>query len=426
MNSFYHITAKIAKEKYLKFKARLEKSISSGNFDSFSTKKKNKWVSRVEKYRLKLEHLNLKKGTLVAGSVLTATAVAAQQVPNYEKGSTLLLSTPTNNVAIANLDDDPDFEILFSTDAGSFVVEKDGSRTNPTALSNVTGDFVLGDLDGDGVDDVLYERNYILYRSFNDGYGAFSSPGCIGYIGTAPNKDIEIVDFDSDGDNDIVWAQGNNSIYFKESTGGGEFEDAITLYAAPYQLHEIEIADLDEDGDMDIVTKETEQYYYGSPYYTFFDRDVVKSIVNTTDGVGVPTLGTTNTIYTAFRYGQIGELALADLDGDENIDAVFDSSEFGKYYLNTANGNHPSQNSIGFSNDENYYLNYSGVSDFKVTDFDQDGDLDVLVSGDSYVPYLLVNTGSSFNSFYLNLGGGYGEFSYSDISLAIGDLDDDG
>ncbi|MEQ8628044.1 FG-GAP-like repeat-containing protein [Ekhidna sp.] len=427
MNSFYHFTIKIAREKYLKFKSRLEKNIASGKFETFSRKKKNHWISRVEKYRLRCEGLMVPaRGMMVAGSVLSASTLSAQNPKFFEKSNDLLLASSTNDVVVANFDEDADFEILFLRDVGGTIVEKDGSSTTPSQLNSLTSNFVVGDLDADGVDDIVYNNGAALYHVMNDGLGNFSSPISLGTAGVVSNMDIEIVDFDSDGDNDIVWANGTASIvYMLENTGSSFDFTSLTSFEDPIQ--EIEVADLDDDGDMDLITLQEEEYYLSEPYYSYYYIDVIKSWTNQTDAQGIPSFGIGTTIETvSYRSYYFDKLGIVDIDGDGDNDLLFEYYNYGGGYLNVESGNHPSQNTIGFSNTVSEYIVYNNFEDIEPIDFDGDGDMDVLVSPNSYNPYFLRNDEMSFEIYSLQDGSGYGNFSYSSIELAVGDLDDDG
>ncbi|MEQ6169013.1 FG-GAP-like repeat-containing protein [Ekhidna sp. MALMAid0563] len=432
--NIYQITAKIAKEKYLKLRNRLEKSIASGRFDSLSRKKKDALINNVEKQRLKLDKFGL-KGALAAGSLLVAGAANAQDPEFFGKSGVNAFAGSSNQGEAANLDGDADLEIILSTSTGGVILNGNYSSgftsVAPTALSGMTGDFIFGDFDGDDIPDLAFKNGVSLDVALNDGSGGFASTNAVtsGTIG-----DMIVADIDSDGDNDIVYTTGSDTyLNVLKNNGSGTFTTSTVNTGATYQIDQIAIVDIDDDGDKDLVASEYDYYPYVSepfptgPYY----YDNLNVFINTANAPGDPIFGGGNTI-NSFFYGDINDIAVADVDGDETLDIVLSNTySFGGYsdiYL--FKGSSSGQNNFSASEQDNYYMNYDySFREFELTDVDIDGDLDVLVSLDSRNPALLRVENNQFSYYlldqYYGNSGAFGNFSTYGIDMVLGDFDGD-
>ncbi len=109
-----------------------------------------------------------------------------------------------------------------------------------------------GDLDNDGDDDVVFtenDNNSVTWLE-NIGGGNFTvNP----IIGISTPYSLEIVDFNMDGDKDIVVSStGNNAVYWYENNGSEVFTQHLVSgeYFDPFETRTL---DYDEDGDMDVL-----------------------------------------------------------------------------------------------------------------------------------------------------------------------------
>jgi hypothetical protein len=144
-------------------------------------------------------------------------------------------------------------------DEGAFCVEE-----------TLTGGACVGDIDGDGVDDLYYPRmsgDDILYRNRRD--GTFEDVTKSSGIGNYPNmksNGCHFVDIDNDGDNDIyISTVGDYRFYLFVNDGTGRFtEEALErgLDNTPDGRGSltagftIAIGDYNLDGALDILTTE--------------------------------------------------------------------------------------------------------------------------------------------------------------------------
>jgi hypothetical protein len=173
------------------------------------------------------------------------------------------------DVFIADLDHDGDNDILaagfFDDDvfwfentdgAGNF-----GGKVQVSLSGSLNGCWTVraADLNGDGFIDVVagaYTDDKAVYYP-GDGTGAFGSEQL---IATNLNglKDLDYGDFDGDGDLDVVTANtlGDNFSYI-ENLGSGTFAAPVDLPSGIYWFdgaRSVRVIDFDRDGDQDIVS----------------------------------------------------------------------------------------------------------------------------------------------------------------------------
>jgi hypothetical protein len=146
---------------------------------------------------------------------------------------------------------------LMKWDKGGFCMEE-----------TMTGGACVGDVDGDGIDDLYYARMDGTDKLYlNTGSGEFLDGTKVSGIF---NEDIRsngcyIFDMDNDGDNDIyVSTMGNDRFYLFVNDGQGHFvEDAVARGLANSKRDgrltagfTITVGDFDLDGDLDVITTE--------------------------------------------------------------------------------------------------------------------------------------------------------------------------
>ncbi len=162
-----------------------------------------------------------------------------------------------------DVDSDHDLDIILSSDEGGKIYENDGfgnfnesGKTFPS-LNECTLDIADYDQDGD-IDVLITGQNNSpnqleAYIYINDGTGSFSDSG-VSLEGVNMGK---WVDFDNDGDLDVLLSGSNNNgtrvtkTYLND--GNGNFSDEPNLISSinNLALQDLEVADFDNDGDLD-------------------------------------------------------------------------------------------------------------------------------------------------------------------------------
>jgi uncharacterized repeat protein (TIGR02543 family) len=210
------------------------------------------------------------------------------------------------------------------------------------------GYVVLGDLDGDNdLDAVLEGRAYL-----NNGSGTFVAQPAFSNLAFTS---LALADMDGDGDRDVV-ATAGQFVYVFLNNGAGTFTSHATTPAfgiadAGKLMQQAVVGDVDGDGDVDVLAVLTD---LGSGPSTNF---VLRN-------------GGTGNLTQLTSFAGESRVALADLDGDADRDALTDTVT--GVWRNSGAGAftaHPSPTDFGTS-----------VTSFAVGDIDGDGDPDVLVS----------------------------------------------
>lgn len=412
------------KSKYFKFKNRLERNITSGNFDSLPRKKKNGLISKVEKFRARLERLSLARPGAMVGSALSAAAIpnfANAQNPNfYLQNDGSVTASGARDVVVANIDSDPDLEVILATNTGGIIANFDGkdgyTNSEPSSLDNALLFIMVGDIDGDNDLDLIFgdesDETY-FYKAINDGNGVFTTSHI---ADLSVSSDTDLVDWDSDGDLDIILSSYGSSFEVLENDGAGTFTELPAVPLTIDGVRDIEFADLDNDGDLDMLLVS----YQGSVPY----QGSVLAFENTTDGPGTPTFDLLSpSIVRQQNYTRFDDIVPLDFDGDGDLDLFFErqNSSYGYGSLNNfVEGTPFAFTNVGVS----YLGSGGGISAAAVADFDADGDDDLILAGSNFNRLLRFN-GTILSSQDGNLGGEIGNV-YGDFdNIYVADLTGD-
>lgn len=248
-------------------------------------------------------------------------------------------TTYWKNPTFSDLDFDGDFDLIYGTDAGVLYVYRNiGNMTSPSfqyypdyfkiIKLNAGGATVsLVDFDGDGDNDLLsgdwlgkfnYFRNdgTPLKPIFNKITTSFSNLTVNSYSSPV------FIDIDKDSDFDIVSGATNGQVFLFVNNNG-VFTQNTTMFSS-IDIGWMSIpsfADLDNDGDLDLlVGAET-----GSETKYF-----------TNDGSNVFTVNTT--AFAGVIFPNYGRPTLADIDNDGDYDLIIGDGWGGVYYYRN-NGN---------------------------------------------------------------------------------------
>ncbi|KAH8044927.1 hypothetical protein JL721_12731 [Aureococcus anophagefferens] len=354
--------------------------------------------------------------------------------------------------ALADVDGDGDLDLVLGEYYGTlFYYENVGSAASPSyeAVTGSANPFdgidvgsyskpALADLDGDGdLDLVVGELNLFLY--YYENVGNATSPSYEAVTGSAnPFDGIDVgwhsapalADLDGDGDLDLVVGEDGGTLFYYENVGSAASPsyEAVTGAANPFDGIDVgafghwskpAFADVDGDGDLDLVVGEYDGtlFYYenvgsaASPSY-----EAVTDAANPFDGIDV---------------GYNSAFALADLDGDGDLDLVLGEEDGVLNYYET----------VGSAASPDYAPVTGAVSPFDgidvgsrskpaLADLDGDGDLDLVVGEVYGFLYYYENVGSAASPTYAARTGSANPFDGIDVSYysapAFADLDGDG
>ena len=271
----------------------------------------------------------------------------------------------TNFLTIADLDGDGDLDIVFANGGYYYVPDQFVSAVPPDPdVPNDTGKpakIVSGK-----------ESSTVF---LNDGHGGFRDATTLSFGGaTSRLRQVAIADVDGDGDMDLYQPGGYGLDYDKLfiQTAPAVFEDqAFTLFPPGMRSHagSAHFGDLDNDGDMDLVIGD-----WGATTPLKSDGN---TLLYLNDGKGKFALQPANSVPPPMDWmtgaGPL-DIDLADIDGDYDLDILVDHRNGqSRIYLNDGHAK--------FSDATENYPQKNGPYTYNVEacDFDEDGDLDLLL-----------------------------------------------
>jgi len=304
----------------------------------------------------------------------------------------------THGACFADLDNDGDFDIINgSTHAmgrngpdhnNIYINDGHGFFTDVTALTDIyntkreTRGLVAFDLDRDGDLDIFTVTGYLgsadtftgtneIY--LNDGQANFSKADYPILENTKAGQGVTDVDFDSDGDIDLIVANrtGNLIIFRNDNFGKFTLIPPETIMDIPLRAGDgITMGDIDNDGDLDMLLVSE-----GPPSIAHLYKN---------NGTGYFTLKKTWNDVEGYMGG------FGDLDNDGDLDLIFAGRP--SALLNNGLGDFTAGPS----------LNYSGIRDPRAiafADLDNDGDIDLAIADRDTCSFLIQNNLNSTNNW---------------------------
>lgn len=370
----------------------------------------------IERLYLKLSSATLsisKKAALAASftAVMTMSSENAVAQTQFKENMINQFSlTPLSgsyiyaSLAHVDLDNDGDFDLLTNQYDGNFrYFENTGSSSapvysapllNPFSLADIGGYGLLtvADLDNDGDTDILINQYGSGSRfKFIENIGSSNAPNFatevsdpFGLTSSANVSNMQLIDIDGDNDLDLCLMDGNFN-YF-ENTGDIYNPSFGPIINNPYPLSHLtyqgRFVDLDNDGDVDILG-----LWGSTPYY--FENNGTATNPNFAAAIVTPFNFRTT-------YSNISGVDLFDIDGDNDLDLIYNDSKSGDFhsFKNIGSVTSP-QFSDGHTN--LFSLTELGSTpDPTFGDLDNDGDLDMLTEVNG-VLYYFENTGNASN-----------------------------
>jgi len=261
-----------------------------------------------------------------------------------------------------------------------------------------TYDVEFGDLDGDGdLDMVLVPFLGFTQVFVNDGSGTFTN-SLQNLGGNVQKSGLALGDIDGDGDLDIWEAAVNTGDRILLNDGSGVFSDSGQSLNASLESN-VALGDLDGDGDLDAFISGSGT----SPNKVWINQG----------GTQAGTIGTFSDSGQSFGNFNDQDVALADIDGDGDFDAITSAYGGANVYRNDGSGTFSTEPRVGGGNG-------LGIA---VGDVDGDGDVDLFVSRNGASNKLFLNDGAgSFSDSGQSFGSGGRQASLGDVD-GDGDLD---
>jgi tetratricopeptide (TPR) repeat protein len=317
--------------------------------------------------------------------VSSSVGLADEQDNHPESGAGI----PSGTFAMGDFDGDGDEDVyyknnlddrnnihLFRNDMGTYT---DIFHESGISHQGVEHDAIFADYDNDGFLDlfILKENGNVLYK--NQGEGRFEDVSEEAGISGRGNENIvKFIDLDHDGDLDMmIGRKGTNLVYRNNADGSfTEKADEMGLSGMEVDTRDIEFGDFDDDGDIDLYVVNygaTDNFYTNLREGRFRDILQESGIINTENTLGIAVGDYNNDGYSdLFLLGFPGSASVLysnQRDGSFEKDKESDHIE---EILNGFEGREP-----------------------ELFDFDNDGALDILVSGRSTgqqgLPFVLIH-----------------------------------
>lgn len=260
---------------------------------------------------------------------------------------------------------------------------------NSVASSSYESDIILIDIDNDGDNDIIGTSTYSPFQIINTGNGNFSGATPALNYGI---REMEVIDWNNDGLDDILTVQssqiGPSNWSIRIYTNLGTYFDHLLFQQAEIQRYVL-ACDINNDNYTDILSG-------GISWYNNQSANSYSSEISLQNE--------SSTIEHFADFNQDGFLDA--LTGNKFLN---NNTEFGIYW----------NNGDGTFDSLDVMLSNSTVTNSAISDYDLDGDIDIIISTSSEILFFENNSGTFLNPIQL--------FSYqSSFSMTTFDMDNDG
>ncbi|MFA4907850.1 MAG: FG-GAP-like repeat-containing protein [archaeon] len=326
-----------------------------------------------------------------------------------------------SSVAWGDYDNDGDLDILLTGDSVSGRVSKIYRNNGDNTFSEQTGisltgvyasSVAWGDYDNDGDLDILLTGDSVSGRVSkiycNNGDNSFTEQTGISITGVYRSS-VAWGDYDNDGDLDILLTGVDNNSNFVSKIYSNNcdisFMEQIGISLPGVYRSSAAWGDYDNDGDLDILLTGS----CGGPYVSKIYRNNGNNSFTEQTGISMTGVG-------------VSSVAWGDYDNDGDLDILLtgdsETGRVSKIYRNNGDNTFSEQTGISLT----------GVNNSSVAwgDYDNDGDLDILLTGYNYSsnPISKIYRNNGDNSFAEQTGISLTGVDHS--SVAWGDYDNDG
>lgn len=371
---------------------------------------------RTKAHRMKLVAVVL--ATVLSSYSLVSCSVLAGQVKFELSRDNLPQDKPADDfsweVVLGDVNGDRHLDIIFANDGQNRLyinygsgVFNDVTSTNMPPDTDLTWGAALGDVNGDGHLDVVFANTGQNRLCLNDGPGVFRDVTSTNFPeDNADSRDVAVGDVNGDGHLDIVFANrfGPNRLFLND--GSGVFGDAPSadFSSGGGNTRGVALEDVNNDGNLDIV---------------FAVKDARNRLL-LNDGFG--TFSDVTETNLPYEYDNSRGIACGDVNGDGYLDIVFanrlSNQGQSKIYLNDGSGVFTDVTTTHLPKANHW------STDVALADLDGDGDLDVVFANFNEQSIIYLNNGSGvfedIASTQLPLD------KQQSLSVALGDVDNDG
>ena len=281
---------------------------------------------------------------------------------------------------------------------------------------NISGMVLcVADLNGDYLDDIVSpdivtSTVQVLYQTANDsGFTQATLPAAS--TNNNPSWSMAAGDYDRNGFNDLLYGGGNGATLLLADSNGTGFTTAISTQQYVFSQR-TNFVDINNDGNLD----------------AFICHDTQPNVYFLNDGNGGSTFhqGGLGDVSAGGNYGSLW----VDYDNDGDMDLFIAKCRGGEESLASIDELHRNNGDGTYTNvaEEAGFVDYQQSWSSAWADFDNDGDMDVMIgaSSDVYGSHKLMRNNGNGTFTNVTEGSGYDDQALLNIEHVAYDFDNDG